>query len=298
MLRGDGQNLKDIRVAYTLLISLAVICTVLGTVAVTRDERLHDYELRDCYRSFRLCSDSISEWMYAADESERYAAGIRFDEAVSTLPEDVDIAPLKQLAGGMLYGGCTDAQIRAYFETFSLLAALDYEDKESAEFTASETLDAVAETFSLSVSEETEKDVLAVLPPETLRFSKDIAKHSVRSIFKGGAGAVEPALSEDGREWLVETSNLRISFSSTDGRIESFVCIHVGHTPTDVLTGEERLSSALDFLNENRRTDNGRILSAEDFCGFLAVDLEADGEYYRAAVDSAGRVWSLTKVKR
>lgn len=297
--RKNSDNLRDTRVAYTFLLSLAAVCTVLGIVTTHQGSKLHDYELRDCYRSLNLCADALSEWDAAVVESERYGAWVRFDEAIETLPSSVDIVPLRTLASDMLSGAEVAARVSAYTDTFLLLASLDYSDELEAQTVVSETLLAVSEAVVPGYDSGTAQSEYSVIAPEVLRFSRDIAKDTIYRVFDGGAGSLSPALSDTGDKWYAETSNLRMTFSARDGELESFVCIHVGHTPSTVLTEEERLSSALEFFNENRRIGKcSEAVPAGEFCGFLIAELEEGGELYRAAVDSSGRVWSLTKVKR
>ena len=297
--RENADNLRDTRVAYTLLISLAAVCTILGIVTTSQDSRLRAYELQDCYRSLNLCADALSEWETAEIEEDRYGAWMRFDESISALPYKVDLAPLKSLSEDMRAGAQVSPRVRAYADTFLLLASLDYGDGATAQTVVSNTLSAVDRAVSPHVSEEQGQDGRIETPPEVLRFSRSAVKNTIKGVFDGGVGSLEPVLSETGDEWYAETENLRMTFSAVDGRLESFVCIHVGHTPSTVLTEEERLSSALEFFNENRRVGKcDEAVAAGEFCGFLVAELEGGGECYLAAVDSSGRVWSLTKVKR
>lgn len=297
--RENADNLRDTRVAYTLLISLAAVCTILGIVTTDRGSRLRAYELQDCYRSLNLCADALSEWETAEGDEDRYSAWMRFDASVSALPYKVDLAPLKALAVDMRDGADVAPRVRAYADTFLLLASLDYGDGLTAQAVVSETLSAVHRATSPYAPGEQTQVGRVEAPPEVLRFSRSAVKDTIKGVFNGGIGSPEPVLSETGDEWYAEAENLRMTFSAVDGRLESFVCIHVGNTPSTVLTEEERLSSALEFFNENRRVGkSGEAVAAGEFCGFLMAELESGGEHYLAAVDSSGRVWSLTKVKR
>ncbi len=297
--RGDRENIRDTRLAYTFLISLAAVCTVLGIVTTKQGSKLHAYELKDCYRSMILCSDALSEWQGADSEESRYAAWFRFDEAVGMLPYGVDAMPLKTLSSSMKNGDEVSAAVRAYSETFLLLSSLDYENGDEAVKVMAETLSSVNRAIDPNYGTGEEPPQETEPASEVINFSRSTVKRSIKNIFGGRAGAMDPILSEDRQEWYAESSNLRMTFSAVDGSLTGFVCLHVGHVPDDVLSESERLSSAVNFFNANtRRGQCVSVSSLGEFCGFLTVELDTKEECYRAAVDSSGRVWSLTKVKR
>ncbi|MBQ8551216.1 MAG: hypothetical protein IJ428_00215 [Clostridia bacterium] len=297
-LRSDTENIRDTRIAYTFLLSLAVLCLILGIIATNLGSRLHANELADSYMSLTLCSDALREWDDAASDEARYAAAIRFGNAAARLPSEVKLEPLLSLADKMRSGDGAASEVRAFADTFALLATLDYADNAEARSIIAETIDGVHSALTEKLDEDP-PEAAGELLPEVVAYSQKVAQKGIEAIFGGNAGSLSPILAESGDVFVAENDNLRMTFSAADGSLESFVYIRLGDAPSTVRSRSERLSAALDFFNLNRRRGKGTDASiAGELCGFMLADITAGEETYRAAVDKYGRVWSLMKVKR
>ncbi len=295
-LRSDNENLRDTRIAYTFLISLTVLCLVLGLVATHLGTRLHKNELDDCRGTLTLCSDALREWDLAQSAEARYAAALRFENAVSALPSQVDVTPLLSLSKQMRQGETVN--IHAFSDTFSLLAALDYTDSSEAVTIIAKAIENVSLAVPENLPEEESESVSAPLP-EVIAYSGKLAKKGIAAMFGTNAGTLTPVLSEAGDVFTAESENLRMTFSASDGCLDSFVYIRLGDTPKMALSDTERLSEALAFFNLSRhRSSAANISTVGSTCGFLLADITSGEDIYRAAVDVYGRVWSITKVKR
>lgn len=300
-LRKDSENLKDTRIAYTFLLSLAAVCIILGVLTNGLDKRLRENELSDCYRSLSLCSDALYEWEISESEEERYSAAIRFENAVPALPGTVELAPLSRLAAAMKEGAAAPEAIKAYAETFSILGVIDYRDGREARTLIGETLAALGDSAGLSVKDE--ETVSAELPAEVLAYSRKNAEDGIDAVLGNGSGTLEPKLSGDRSTWDVETENLRMTFSTRDGSLEGFVFLRLGNgsavgdgTP---LPDEDRIAAALELFDGTvRYRGRAEISNVSKMCGFLISEISVSDNVYRAAVDEVGRVWSLIKVKR
>lgn len=301
--RNDRENLHDMRIAYVFLLSLALVCVVLGFTVTTLGKRLHTSELSGCYRSLNLCADALDSWASSTDAAERYGAALRFEAALSGLPVQVELAPLSALSADMVAENVTDAKVRTYAETFALLSSLEYTDAAEAQSLAAKTLAAVHEAVGGVNQSENQVGTTAEASPEALRYSRKYAKTNMSEIFGTGASALDLQLADDSSAWYAETDNLRMTFSPRDGRLEGFIYIRLGSgvavKPEDAVDEAEQLAAALDFFNSTRRSGKcTKAVSAGEFCGFILAEMESGDELYRAAVDEGGRVWSLMKVKR
>ncbi len=291
------------RIAYVFLLSLTLVCVVLGVTVTSLGKRLHTSELSGCYRSLNLCADALGSFASSTDADERHNAALRFEAALSGLPSKVGLEPLSALSSDMVVGNIADAKVRAYAETFALLASLEYEDASEAGRLVSETLTAVHGAVGGENQSDNQASTSAEISPEVLKYSRKYAKSNMSEIFGTGAGALDLQLANDSSSWYAETDNLRMTFSSRDGRLEGFIYIRLGSgvavKPEEAVDEAERLAAALDFFNSTRRSGKcTKAVSAGEFCGFILAEMESGDELYRAAVDEGGRVWSLMKVKR
>ncbi len=301
--RKDSENIRDTRIAYTLLLSLTVVCITLGIVSTKLSTRLRENELAGCYRSLKLCADALVSWEDAESGEGRYAAVMRFENAVATLPDEVELAPLAKLTQYMKDGADVLNVVRAYSETFSLLGSIEYSDGGEANSMIAKAVWAVGDAVGINNGEDSANSQTKENPPEVLKFSKKSAKESIGAIFGNGAIAFEPVLSEDNSTWYVETDNLRMTFSARDGRLEGFIYLRVGDGAVvgdgEPLSDDERLASVMKFFDSAVRYKGAAEASGVgELCGFLIADVSCGDDLYRAAVDNSGRVWSLMKVKR
>ncbi len=295
-LRSDNENLRDTRIAYTFLISLTVLCLVLGLMATHFSTKLHKNELDGCRGALTLCSDALREWELAQSPEERYAAALRFENAASALPSQVDVTPLLSMSKQMRQG--KNVNIHPFSDTFSLLAALDYTNSDEAASIIAKAIQNVSLAVPENLPKEESESVSAPLP-EVIAYSEKVAKRGIAAMFGTNAGALIPALSETGDVFTAESENLRMTFSAADGCLDSFVYIRLGNTPKNALSDTERLAEALAFFNLSRhRSSKADISTVGSSCGFLIADITSGNDIYRTAVDVYGRVWSIAKVKR
>ncbi len=296
-MRSDTENLRDTRIAYTFLISLSIICLILGLLATSLSSRLQKNELADCRNALTLCSDALREWGTAESGEDRYAAAIRFATAAASLPSEVELEPLLTLSKRMYSDRTVISDVNTYADTFSLLAALEYTTQTEARDIIVKTLSSVSTALYPTISQSDE--AAAILPPEVLTYTKKTVIKSIRAVFGSNALSLEPVLNESGNTFTAESENLRMSFSASNGCLDSFIHIRVGDSPTTEMNESERIAAVRDFFDRVRHrgvvTD---ITKSGELCGFLLADITAGGETYRAAVDRHGRVWSITKVKR
>lgn len=295
-LRNDTDNLRDRRISYIFLLSLALLCLIMGIVSENLGVRLHREELADSRRALTLCADALREWENAEAYEERYAAAVRFESAVASLPAEVDVDALLGLAAAMRSQNYADSKaVHALSDTFSLLGAIDYTDDAEARHTIAQALEAASDSVIASDSE-AEEEVAALPLPEVTAYASKIAKKGIKAVFGSRAGTLEPVLSDTGDSFYAEAENIRMTFSASDGRMESFVYIRLGDTPEYEMSRSERLLAAEEFFDLNRRIKAAKVTDSGEICGFLIADIEAGKDTYRAAVDRYGRVWSLTKV--
>ncbi|MBQ8250030.1 MAG: hypothetical protein IJY93_09185 [Clostridia bacterium] len=299
--RRDSVNLRDMRISYIFILSLTFICAVMGMIITNQENRIHTNELENCHESLALCADALDEWSAANDDEGRYSASVRFENAVMSLPSEVETEPLLYLASGMRENNDASAYVRALADTFSLLASIDYTDGTEARELIAMTLEGVSDELGLESAEPATQSLQgeASIPPEVREYTNTVVKQSIRSLFGKNAGTLETVLSDEGDLWLVQNDNLRMSFSASDGSLEEFVYIRIGDHPSEKVSEEEQLSLVCDFYSDMRRTRSD--VSAEpsgEICGFLLARITDGEEIWQSAVDSYGRIWSLIKVKR
>ena len=291
--RSNRENLRDTRIAYTFLISLALVCVLLAALVSVLSGGLHRRELEGYYESLTLCSDALTEWNSAEDAEGRYSASLRFKEAVSGLPGEVSLEPLMSLVNRMRMGDAAQKYVTAYAETFALLSSIEYESTDDARRIISLTLERVRE----AVGEGGTSESVAIPDEEVLSYTKSIAERAKRDMLDGALRTLDLELSENRGTWLAESENLRIEYSLTDGRLEGFVYIRVGEHPTSSCTEEQRCDAALSFYNSVRGKSGGASVSAvREMCGFTLCEIEDKSERWNVCVDSHGRVWSLLRV--
>lgn len=292
--RSDGDNLRDMRISYTLLLSLAVLCTVMGTVLTRLDIKNTAKGLSDSYAVLTDCADTLISWENATDDRERTRAALRFENALASLPHGVELEPMIALAREMADGGADKVRVHALADTFLLLSSVDFENGDEARRNITATLNGVNGVVDTSPQEASD-----VPPQEVLLYTGKVVKRSLHGIFGGREGSMEPKLSADSGEWTVLADNVRMSFDSETGSLDAFVFLRLGAVPDETLSADARLSAAKEFYCTNRR--RGEEVEATvngELCGFTAVDIADGDERFRVCVDSHGRIWSLVKVKR
>ncbi len=296
--RKNSENLRDTRISYMFVLSLTLICAVMGIVIGRQGALIHAKELEACYESLALCSDALDEWSAALSDEARYAAAVRFGGAVASLPSEVNAKPLLALADNMRSGQNAKTRVRAFSDTFALLASIEYTDDEDARRIIAETIDEVNRGLVLEPPRMNTRSAepTASILPEVVRYSRDVAKRAVGTLFGRNASTLELALSEDGETWVTETDNLRMIFSAEDGSLDGFVYIRLGDQPAERVAEEERLSTVRDFFRDMRRTGASvEVRASGEACGFLLAEINDGGEIWYSAVDSYGRIWSLIK---
>lgn len=290
--RSDRANLSDPRIAYTLLLAISLVCTVMGMFANRAENRLAAWQLDDYRSALCECADALTVWREAEGDM-RTAAALRFRNAAAALPTDAPREPLLTLAESMRTGDAPVQTVQTLADTFALLAAFDYPDGETARDMIVGTLMDV--TDGLGDVPETDA-AEPVSGPDTSWYSRRRAQETVEGLF-GSAVACEA--SADGDAWVAETENLRMRFSAFDGSLESFVYIRLGDAPDVVCNDAELLERASEFAGERLRL--GAVTEAaltDSLGGFRAVSLVCRAGEYRAVLDPWGRVWSMAKVKR
>ncbi len=295
--RKDSENLRDTRIAYTFLLSLALVCAILGIVATQLGGDLQKSEMQSTYEALTLCADALEAWSSADSAGERYAASLRFENAAVGLPSEVELEPILSLADYMRMGRSAEGRVRAFADTFALLSSIDYTSGAEARRIIAETLGGVSDEIFGEVN--TKPAVQTQLqPPEVLAYTKKVAQRTVKTLFGGNAVGLELIESEGG-SWITETENLRMSFSGADGSLEGFVYIRVGDAPSNNISEADRLSAALEFYKSTRRGAGGASVdNGGEVCGFTLCEITDGEERWHITVDAHGRVWSLTKVKR
>ena len=291
-------NLRDTRIAHMLILSLTLICAVMGIVIGRQGARIHAHELEACYESLILCADALDEWNAASSDDARYAAAIRFGGAVASLPSEVSAQPLLALADNMRSGESAGTRVRVLSDTFALLASIEYTNDKEARRIIAETIDGVNRELVIeppSLNSRIAEPTVSI-QPEVVRYSRDVAKRAIGTLFGRNASTLELSMSDDGEKWVTETENLRMIFSAKDGSLDGFVYIRLGETPAETLSEEERLSSARDFFRDMRRTATSvQVSPSGEMCGFLLAEINDGGEIWYSAVDAYGRIWSLIK---
>lgn len=292
--RNNRENMRDTRISYLFLLSLAFICTITGLVLNRFENKASAAEISVRYRTLTQCADALIAWETADNDADRYTASLRFENAAAGLPSQVELEPLYKLAGSMRDGNADVAHIRALADTFSMLSAVEYPNEAEARDSIGKTLNGVNH---LAASDSLEAAVIP--PPEVLSYTRKVAEKSVHGIFDGHEGAMEPELTEDGGSWAVLADNVRMSFDSQTGSLEAFVFLRIGAVSDSALSEDELVETAREFYCANRRRDGGVEAKIEtEICGFSAVDITDGSELWRVCIDSHGQVWSLVKVKR
>ncbi len=300
--RSDRVNFADTRIAYTLLIAIAAVCTVMGVFASQADHRLRDYELDSCYSVLAECADSLDAWSSAELPEDKLAAALRFRNAVISLPADVALEPLLVLAESLRTADDrTVYNARALADTFALLAAFEYPDGKTASEMVAMTLESVGDEVLIRTeeAEEAEPSAEATAALDTTRYSLHIAEHVMASLFGDSGQAIECEATDDGSAWIARTENLRMVFSSFDGSLESFVYIRLGETPEASCSDAELVERSERFADDKLRL--GKVTSVnkvDQLGGFSVMELNCKKGDYRAVLDHWGRVWSMVKVKR
>lgn len=295
-LQKNSRTLRDIRIAYTLLLSLALLCAVMGMVAADLSNDLHGERESERSRTLTLCADSLHAWSTAATDDARYDAAVKFENAAARLPAEVDISPLMKLSLNMRTSRAVSTHVRAYEDTFAMLAAVDYTETANASELIGETLAGVATALGLTPTQDPTAESVNAPPPEVVNYTRTVVNESIDKMF--GAAAPEPVLADNGDVFRAENANMRMVFSASDGSLTEFVHIHLGSVPAASLTEEEQLSAAHDFFKTAARGGETGIQKIGSVCGFMSAEVSDRSGEYRITVDRYGRVWSFLKVKR
>lgn len=290
--RSNRENFRDTRIAYTFLISLALVCALLIILVSVLSGGLHRRELEGYYKSLTLCADALSEWSISEDAEGRYSASLRFEEAAAGLPAEVSLEPLMTLANYMRMGSAAQERVTAYAETFALLSSIEYDSTDDARRIISLTLESVNEAMG-----EAEPSESTELPDEkVLSYTKEAATRAKRELLDGALRPLELELSEERGTWLAENENLRIEYSLSDGRLVGFVYIRTGDPPDIFMSEAERCDAALSFFKAVRGASGGADVSrVRELCGFTLCEIKDKSERWNICVDSHGRVWSLLR---
>lgn len=294
--RSSRENLKDIRIAYTFLLSLAVIATAVGILSNKLSKDLNSKGLNQIQSSLSLCADSLDLWERAEKPNESYMALAQFLSGVSGLPSQVQIDGLAELSGRMESGEATKEEIKTFADTFSLLRSLNYKDSGEAEKITAATLYEISVKIYPQLIKTDEKAKNLVVP-EMAEYSKKIARRTIDNIF--GKGVTGLTVEREGESLVAETGNLRMSFSPADGSLEGFIYIRLeDQIHSQQLSEEERVEKALTFFSSvvRHRKDVNAAIKGEH-CGFLIVDIESGEEKWRTAIDRDGEIWSFFKVE-
>ncbi len=288
--RSNRENLRDTRIVYTFLLSLALVCVLLVILVSVLSGGLHRRELEGYYESLTLCADALVEWSYAEDAEGRYSASLRFEGAVSGLPAEVSLEPLMLLVNRMRMGDTAKKDVTAYAETFAVLSSIEYDSTDDARRIISRTLESVNEEIG-----ETEPPESTDLPDEqVLAYTRQVAERGKSELLGGALRTLDLELSEERGVWLAESENLRIEYSLSDGRLVGLVYIRVGVHPTAAYSEEERRDAALEFYNSVRgRSGGASVSTVRRMCGFTLCEVEDKNERWNICVDSHGRVWSF-----
>lgn len=289
--RTASESLRDTKIAYTFLLSLALISLLLGITVTRLDTTLHERELDGYYEALTLCADALQEWSTAEGADMRYGAAIRFERAAALLPSEVELENVISLSDYMQMGDTSAPRVRAYADTFLLLSSLDFESEEEASRVISETLLGVSEALNGSVAIE-EKP----LPPETVAYTQNIVKDNMKDLLGGALRSLEPEFVEDGNVWRAEASNIRLDYSAKDGSLEGFVYIRLGDVPEWAVDADGCAERALAFYKSSRggtHRANATVITSS--CGFTLCEIRDGDAVWHSAVDTHGRVWSLIR---
>lgn len=287
------ENLRDTRIAYTFLLSLALISLLLG-VAVTRlDSTLHERELDGYYEALTLCADALEEWGAAEGADTRYGAALRFERAAAMLPSEVELEGVMSLVDYMQMGDTSAPRVRAYADTFLLLSSLDFATEDEARRVICDALLGVSEALD-------GVDVIQTkpLPPETVAYTQNIVKDNMKGLLGGALRSLEPEFVEDGNVWRAEASNVRLDYSAADGGLEGFVYIRLGDVPEWTVDADGCAERALAFYKSSRKgTGRVSVSVLTSSCGFTLCEIRDGDTVWHSAVDSHGRVWSLIRAE-
>ncbi len=289
------ENFRDIRIAYTFLITLSVVATILGILTVNFGERLKNSELTQLRNSLNLCSDSLEGWRNLGEGDEKHTVAARFLAGISTLPDDINLEGLTNLSARMKSGEATDEEVRVFSDTFTLLATLNYEDASDAEKIAAATLNEISGVVYPYLADNEQSEEKIFVMPEMEAYSQKIARRTIDNIFGRGMSGLRVENTEEGL--VAETGNLRMSFSSVDGSLEEFVYIREGELiHGQPISESERVDKARSFfLSVVRHRKTAEATATGEICGFLVVDITAGDELWRMTVDRDGEVWSFFK---
>lgn len=288
--RASRENLRDIRIAYTFLLSVAFVAIIAGILASSYGEKLKNRELSSLRATLTLCADSLTDWSADGDYESRCLAAAHFSAAMASLPPPTDIEALSEIKDGMITGEVSKEAIKTFSDTFFLLSELSYETPYEARKITAETLNRICETLCTH-AEIPEK---AAVPPEVAAYTRKIARETVDKVIGLNNTNLDVVISEE--NLVAESGNLRMEFSKADGSLEEFVYIRLNGKKGELLDREEQISAAVSFFNtvvrHRNSPDIGEILEA---CGFLTVNLVDGEESWRVTVDERGNVWSFSK---
>ncbi len=290
--RTSRENLRDIRIAYTFLLSVAIVATVLGILASTYGDKLKKRELSSLRTSLTLCADSLTDWRADAGYDERCLCAAEFSAAMATLPPPTNIEALSKIKDGMISGDISDEILKTFSDTFFLLSELNYESPREAKRIASETVNGVCDILYPATESANGSPVL----PEVAEYNKKIAEGTVDKVIGLKNTGLDVEITDDGL--IAESGNLRMAFSKEDGSLEEFVYIRLNGKKGEILDRDGQINAALSFFNTVvRHRKSPDIAEASEVCGFLTVSLVSGEESWRMTVDECGNIWSFSKTK-
>ncbi len=288
--RTSRENLRDIRIAYTFLLSAAFIAVLLGIITERYSEKLRSREISSLRATLTLCADSLSDWTADGDYESRCTAAAHFSAAMASLPPPTDMEALAEIKEGMVTGEVSKEAVKTFSDTFFLLSELDYESPAEAKRIAAETLNSVCEALCHHTESVTNTSVL----PEVIKYSKKIAQDTIDKLFDANNTNFELAVSEE--NLIAEADNLRMEFSKEDGSLEEFIYIRLNGKRGEVLDIDGQINSALSFFSTVVRQKNlPDVGDVTEVCGFLTVNLKSQEESWKVTVDERGNVWSFSK---
>ena len=288
--RASRETLRDIRIAYTFLLSAAIIATITGILAVRYGEELRSREISSLRAALTLCGDSLTDWSADSDYESRCLAAANFSAAMATLPYPTDIEALSKITDGMISGEISKELLKTFSDTFFLLSELDYESPREAKKIAAETLNGVCELLYPVSEISTGNDV----PPEVAKYNRKIAEDTVDKVIGLTNSGLDVEIAEE--NLVAEAGNIRMKFSKEDGSLEEFVYIRLNGKKGEILDREGQINAAISFFNtvvRHRRPPS--VDNTTEVCGFMTVRLVSGEESWLITVDERGNVWGFSK---
>lgn len=260
--RSTRNALRDSLTAYLLVAGLGVSLLIMGVTSSVYSDRLDENARSERLRAVYECADLLRGYDSAERADERVEASIGFRDTVLRLDCGDELkAALCDYAGRMRYGYPEYPPPSVLAELFSMAAATD-------------DLSGLSEVFVSSDA------AVGSLSP---RWLKAAAMSDAKLLTEGIYGLPKLAM-RDGR-YTMRASNLLITFSESDGRMEEFFYLRLGSAgaATDIASLASGLSDGAEELS---------------LCGELCGYRLFEGDSLRFVVDRSGRLIAALKVKR